>query len=332
MNKVKGIYLLNAADFDKIYGPDERRNIESLVDIYVPPQTAATVREDPAVLEDAEVIFSGWGLPAMDTEFLAAAAKLKAVFYGAGSIRKMVTDEFWAQGILITSAYAANAVPVIEFTLAQILLSLKRTWYYIFTARETNSYVPRQPVPGAYGSTVGLISLGMIGSGVARKLQQFDLHVIAYDPFATPEQAAELGVKLSSLDEVFERADVVSLHTPWLDETVDMIGGEHFARMKPNATFINSARGAIIREQEMIEVLQQRPDLWALLDVTYPEPPVPGSPLYTLPNVVLTPHIAGSLDNECRRMGRLMVDELGRYLRGEPLKWAISQEQARIMA
>jgi phosphoglycerate dehydrogenase-like enzyme len=332
MNKVKGIYLLNSTAFDQIYGPDERRDIESHVEIYAPLQTMASVRENPGVLNDAEVIFSGWGLPAMDAPFLAAAPNLKAVFYGAGSIRKMVTDDFWAREISISSAYAANAVPVIEFTLAQILLSLKRTWYYIFTARETNSYVPRQPVPGAYGSTVGLISLGMIGSGMARKLQQFDLHVIAYDPFVTTEQAAELGVELCPLDEVFERADVVSLHTPWLDETVGMIGGEHFARMKPDATFINTARGAIIREQEMIEVLQQRPDLWALLDVTYPEPPVAGSRLYTLPNVVLTPHIAGSLDNECRRMGRLMVDELGRYLRGEALQWAVSQEQARIMA
>ncbi len=111
-----------------------------------------------------------------------------------------------------------------------------------------------------------------------------------------------------------------------------MSRGEHFARMKRDATFINTARGAIVREDEMIAVLQARPDLWAILDITYPEPPAPGSPLYTLPNVVLTPHIAGSLDNECRRMGRLVVDELRRFLHGEPLQWSISREQAAIMA
>src|SRR5690606_8819626 len=115
------------------------------------------------------------------------------------------------------------------------------------------------------------------------------------------------------------RSDVVSLHSPWLPETVGMITGDHFRQMKPYASFINTARGAIIREAEMIAVLQDRPDLTALLDVTYPEPPAPGSPLYTLPNVVLTPHIAGSMDMECRRMGRYMVDELQRFLHDEPL-------------
>jgi phosphoglycerate dehydrogenase-like enzyme len=111
-----------------------------------------------------------------------------------------------------------------------------------------------------------------------------------------------------------------------------MITGAHLASMRPGATFINTARGAIVREGEMIEVLAGRPDLFAVLDVTYPEPPEPGSPLYTLPNVVLTPHIAGSMDRECERMGRYMVDELERYLAGEPLQWAISREEAANLA
>jgi len=111
-----------------------------------------------------------------------------------------------------------------------------------------------------------------------------------------------------------------------------MIRGSHFAAMKPGATFINTARGAVVREDEMIEVLRDRPDLYAILDVTDPEPPVPDSPLFTLPNVVLTPHIAGSLGPECRRMGRYMVEELQRYVAGRPLKWEISHERARILA
>ena len=332
MPKLKALYLLNEAAFDVIYGPDERADVAELVDVIAPLQTARNVADDPAILADVDVILSGWGMPTMDEAFLAAAPNLKAVFYGAGSIKKIVTDAFWARRIPITSAYAANAVPVIEYTLAQILLSLKRTWHYMFAIRAQGQYIPRTPVPGAYGSTVGLISLGMIGSGVAQKLQQFDVHVIAYDPFVTPARAAALGVELCSLEDVFRRADVVSLHAPWLDETVGMIQGDHFAAMKPDATFINTARGAIVREDEMIAVLQSRPDLWALLDVTYPEPPIPGSPLYTLPNVVLTPHIAGSLDNECRRMGRLAVEDLRKFVNGEALTWEIGREQAAIMA
>jgi phosphoglycerate dehydrogenase-like enzyme len=111
-----------------------------------------------------------------------------------------------------------------------------------------------------------------------------------------------------------------------------MITGVHLAAMKPGATFISTARGVVVREAEMIAVLQQRPDLYAVLDVTSPEPPEPGSALYTLPNAILTPHIAGSLDAECRRMGQYMVEELRHYIAGESLKWAITRKRAKVMA
>ncbi len=183
---------------------------------------------------------------------------------------------------------------------------------------------------GTYGSTVGLVSLGSIARYLLKLLQPFDLKVIAYDPYA--KQADFPDVELVSLDEVFRRADVVSLHTPWLPETEGLITGAHFAAMKPNSSFINTARGAIVREDEMIEVLQQRPDLTVLLDVTYPEPPEPNSALYTLPNVVLTPHIAGPLGGECRRIGELMLDELRGYLKDGSLSTEVYQEQLATMA
>jgi phosphoglycerate dehydrogenase-like enzyme len=102
--------------------------------------------------------------------------------------------------------------------------------------------------------------------------------------------------------------------------------------MKPGSTFINTARGAVVDEPALIEVFSRRPDLFAVLDVTYPEPPLPGSPLYTLPNIILTPHIAGSLHHECRRMGHYMVEELKRYLSGEPLLWSLTKEKAALLA
>ena len=125
---------------------------------------------------------------------------------------------------------------------------------------------------------------------------------------------------------------MASLHTPWLPETERLITGAHLASLKPYATFINTARGAIVREDEMIAVLQQRPDLVAVLDVTYPEPPAADSPLYTLPNVIITPHIAGSMQAECRRQGQYMIAELERYLAGQPLKYGLTRAKAAIMA
>jgi phosphoglycerate dehydrogenase-like enzyme len=329
---MKALFLLNADAYPKIYGPGQQAAIAELVDLYAPPQTAQSVVADPAVLHDAEIIFSGWGMPRMDETFLARCPNLKAVFYGAGSIKHCTTDAFWARAIPITSSYAANAVPVAEFTLAQILLCLKKTWQHALAIKATGAYEKRFAVPGGYGSTVGIIALGMIGRMVCEHLRRFDLNVIAYDPYVTQAEATQLGVTLVTLDELFQQADVVSLHAPWIEATVGMITGAHFARMKESATFINTARGAIVREAEMIDVLQARPDLLAVLDVTYPEPPVADSPLYTLPNVILTPHIAGSLDKECQRMGQIVVEELRRFLAGESLRWAISQQQAAIMA
>jgi phosphoglycerate dehydrogenase-like enzyme len=317
---------------EKIYGEEERAAVAGLADVYAPFQTGNSVAKNPGVLAEAEVILSGWGAPAMDGGFLAAAPNLRVVLYGAGSIRRVATPAFWERDLRITSAYAANAVPVSEYALTVILFSLKRGWHFAFSAQREKA-LPRQgQVPGAYGSTVGLVSLGMVGRLVRERLRPFDLRVVAYDPFVTPEEAHVLGVDLMSLEDLFASSDVVSLHVPLLPETEGMILGSHLASMKRNATLINTSRGAVVREAEMVEVLGERPDLWAVLDVTHPEPPEPDSRLFDLPNVVLTPHIAGSLGNECRRMGRLVVDELRRYVAGEPLKHEITRERAALMA
>jgi phosphoglycerate dehydrogenase-like enzyme len=329
---IKGLYILSADSFSKIYGTEEQAAIAEFVDIYAPPQTSKTIAEAKHLLADAEVIFSGWGAPKMDAAFLNLAPRLRAVFYGAGSVKGFVTDAFWDRNIRVTSAYAANAVPVSEYTLATVLLSLKQGWHYILSAK-TNRKMPRRiKTPGAYHRTVGIVSLGMVGRLVAERLRTFDLRLIAYDPYMDKTAADGLGVTLVLLEEVFRQADVVSLHTPWLKQTEGMITGQHFASMKHGATFINTARGAVVRENELIEVASRRPDLHFVLDVTHPEPPVEGSPLYSLPNVILTPHIAGSMDEECRRMGRYMVEELRRYVNGEDFRWGITREKAAVMA
>jgi phosphoglycerate dehydrogenase-like enzyme len=328
----KALYLLDSGAFEKIYGEEERAAVAGLADVYAPLQTGDSVAKNPSVLVEAEVILSGWGAPAMDGAFLAAAPNLRVVLYGAGSIRRVATPAFWERGVRITSAYAANAVPVSEYALAAILFSLKRGWHFAFSARREKALPGQGQVPGAYGSTVGLVSLGMVGRLVRERLRPFDLRVVAYDPFVTPEEAHALGVDLMSLEDLFASSDVVSLHVPLLPETEGMILGSHLASMKRNATLINTSRGAVVREAEMVEVLGERPDLWAILDVTHPEPPEPDSRLYDLPNVVLTPHIAGSLGSECRRMGRLVVEELRRYVTGEPLEHEITRERAALMA
>jgi phosphoglycerate dehydrogenase-like enzyme len=268
----------------------------------------------------------------MDEAFLEQAPKLEIVFYGAGSVRGFTTEASWKRGVRVVSAWTANGVPVAEYTLATTLFSLKRGWSFARRCREEKTFWRDQPVPGAYRSTVGLVSLGVIARHVCEMMKRFDIHLIAYDPFVSPEEAEALGVELVELDELFRRADVVSIHTPNLPETKKMITGELIGSMKENATLINTARGAVVDEPAMIEVLSRRPDLQAVLDVTFPEPPPPESPLYTLENVVLTPHIAGSVGPECRRMGDYMIAEFDRWIRGEELRYELTEEKVRRMA
>jgi phosphoglycerate dehydrogenase-like enzyme len=331
MAMLKGMYILNQDAYGWIYPQAIREAIGRLIDCQRDCYSQDAILKDPGLLKDVDVIFSGWGCPIFTRELLAAAPRLKAVFYGAGSIKYFVTDAFWERGIAVTSGYIANDIPVVMVTLAQILFCLKRGWQYAIQYRQERHPL-RLQAPGTYGATIGIVSLGAIGRMVVEALRPFDFKVIAYDPFVKSEDGGTLVVEMVSLDEVFRRSDVVSLHTPWLKETEGLITGAHLASMKPNSTFINTARGAVVRETEMLDVLARRPDLFAVLDVTYPEPPDPDSPLFTLPNVLLTPHIAGPIEGECARNGQFMLEELQRYLAGEPMKYAISRERAAIMA
>ncbi|XHR31162.1 MAG: hydroxyacid dehydrogenase [Chthoniobacteraceae bacterium] len=289
-------------------------------------------RESRELLRTAKVIFATWGMPMMDGDFLEAAPDLRAVFYAGGSVKTFVTDRVWERGIVISSAWEANAIPVAEYSLATILLSLKRFWHFSRAMRYEDPRLQDTPIPGAYRTKVGLVSLGAVGRATVRLLAAFDCRLFAYDPFLSAADANRLGVTLTSLEDLFRECDVISVHAPWLPETEGMIDGKLIASMKEGATLINTARGVVIAEAEMIAVLQERPDLSAVLDVTYPEPPAKDSVLRSLPNVVLTPHIAGSMGLEYTRVGGWLAAELRRYLNGEPLLHSVSRDMLAHMA
>lgn len=326
--KPKAIFLLDADAFADAYGRDEQRELATLVEFVAPPLTAQTWAEHRADLREVNVIFAGWGTPMMDAEFLGHFPALRAVFHAAGSVKNFSSEALWARGVRVTCAVAVNAIPVAEFTVAQVLFCLKHGWQRVREVREERRFRKEDDhMPGVYGSTVGLLSLSRTGRLVAGHLRRFDVRIIGYDPVIAPDEAAALGVRLCPLEEVFATADVVSCHTPLLPTTRHLLREAHFARMKPGATFINTARGPIVHEIELIAVLARRPDLFALLDVTDPEPPAKDSLLFSLPNVVVTPHIAGSLGPECLRLGRMMTEEVRRYIRGEPLIGEVFRDQ-----
>ncbi|MES2308439.1 MAG: hydroxyacid dehydrogenase [Verrucomicrobiota bacterium] len=332
MNKPKVLLIALKGAQPNVFPSTFMERLEKTSEPLSPPLEASEILSKPDLLHQTDYILGSWGMPTLDESLLHQMPNLKGVFYAAGSVKGFVTDAFWKKKIPLSAAAAANAVPVAEYTFAQIILSLKRFWHYSVGLRDAQKYQNPHQCFGCYRTTVGLISLGMIGRLVLEKLKTLDLHVIAYDPFYPKDLAEKQGIELVSLDELFERADVVSLHTPWLKETQGLIQKSHFLKMKVDATFINTSRGAVVHEEGMIEALQERPDLWALLDVTHPEPPVENSPIYTLPNIILTPHIAGSVGLECVRMSDWMHDELQRWLRGEKLVYEVTENQIARMA
>lgn len=324
--------ILSPEALASAYGEPVLDRLRSRVDRLTVITPGEAWREHAEDLRQTDAIFSGWGAPVMDDEFLRHAPRLQAVFYAGGSVRYFATEALWRRGIRLTTAQAVNAIPVAEYTVSALQLGLKRFWHYARLTRESRGFPAERPMPGAFGTTVGLISYGTISRRVRQKLRSHDLEVVVYDPFLSDDEARRDNVRKVGLDELFATADAISLHTPNLRETAHMIKGRHFELMKPGAFFLNTARGEVVDEPEMIAVLQRRPDLQVVLDVTAPEPPAADSALYTLPNVVLTPHIAGSVSRECLRLGQAMVDELERYRAGRPLEWEITADRAALLA
>ncbi len=321
-------FVLDPAALAMIYPPAVREQIERLVEMTGPPCTAADVQRDPSLLADVECLFSGWGSPVLSARLLDAAAELKVVFYGAGSVRAMMTDAAWGRGIQVTSAAAANAVPVAEFALAQVVMCLKRVWQQAFTLRQTHHWRQGPCGAGAYGSHVGVVSTGEIGRRVVARLADMDVQILAFDLHPDADLVRDCRVRYVGLAELFATCDVVTVHTPLLPQTVGMIDESLLRSMKPGASLINTARGPIVDHAALVRVLGERSDLLAVLDVTDPEPLVADHPLWNLPNVVLTPHIAGSRGDECARMGQWMVEDLRRYLAELPMRGRVCPDRA----
>jgi phosphoglycerate dehydrogenase-like enzyme len=330
---LKSLIIGDPVRLPTVYSQYERDQISELTDLVREPLSADEVLADLSILREVDVIFGTWGMPKMDPAVLDAAPNLKAIFYGAGTVKSFATEELFQRKVVVTNAYKANAVPVAEYCVATILFSLKLGWAHVRSLhlnrkwhRETDR------IAGAYDANIGLISLGAIGKKTLELLRPYDLNILVYSTSLSEEQAGKLGVRLATLEEIFKESDVVSLHTPSLPSTLKMIKPEHFRMMKANATFINTSRGAVVDQSGMVDVLRERTDLTAILDVTEPEPPEPGDPVFGLPNIFVTPHIAGSIGSECRRLGQTAIDECKRYLDNEPLQSPIQLEDLFRMA
>ena len=333
---MNAIFLSKQKDkLEAVYAPELRKTICHDADC----TSAIFCKEDilakPARFRDVKWIFSTWGMQEFtEEEIRSLLPKLEAVFYAAGSVQQFARP-FLRCGVKVFSAWMANAVPVAEYAVSQILLANKgfyATSRYMSAGDVSTARALAKHYPGNFDTPVGIIGTGAIGRLVCKLLKPYRIRVLACSLELTEDLAQELGVEISNIDTIFRTCQVVSNHLANNPATEGIYTRQHFASMLPYATFLNTGRGAQVVEADLIKVLQERPDLTAVLDVTHPEPPVADSPFYRLPNCILTPHIAGSYGDEVKRMGEYMLDEYKKYINGKNSPYEVTLKMLETMA
>lgn len=328
-------YNKTSAKIEEVYPQNVIIELRKLSDIDMTVYSKEDVLTSSDKFADVEYIFSTWDFePMSEEEIRKHLPSLKAIFYSAGTVQYFAKP-FLNCGIKVFSAWAANAVPVAEYTVAQIILANKG--YYLSAPIVKSKHYNEARnfflnYPGNFNVKIGIIGAGMIGKLVIQMLKAYRMDVLVFDPFLSDEKALELGVKKVELSELFSTCHVVSNHLANNAQTQGMLNRTHFAAMLPYATFLNTGRGAQIVEEDLIAVLRERSDLVAVLDVTNPEPPLEDSPFYTLPNCILTPHIAGSCGFEKYRMAEYMLEEYRNYTAGIPCKYEVTLKMLETMA
>lgn len=316
---------------ERVFGQGRRELLEQAAILHPTPVTSANFASRSRFLGDVEVLFSTWGMDADLAGKVKDLPNLKALFHAAGTVQAFARP-LLDKGITVVSAWAANAVPVAQFALSHILLGLKGWHRNVRDTRARPGHAAEAAAPGAFGETVGLLGCGMVGRRVAGLLRPFDLEVLVHDPHLPETGARALGVRKASLAEVFSQAYVVSNHLPDLPPTRGLLDRKLFASMRPGSVFLNTGRGATVAEADLAAVLAERPDLTAVLDVTFPEPAPPESPWHALPNVLLSSHIAGSNGNEVVRMADYCLEEFEAWKAGRPLRYQVTAAMLETMA
>ncbi|MEK7477005.1 MAG: hydroxyacid dehydrogenase [Candidatus Coatesbacteria bacterium] len=289
--------------------------------------------EAEALLAGADGVMTGWGSPALTAELLAKAPRIRILAHSAGTVKPFVSDALWARGITVTTASPVIAVAVAQFAVAMMIMGRKNVfelspqvaaggWWGLKGHRGPDEL---------RGSTVGLVGAGSVGREVLKLLPVFGARVLLSDPFVDAAAAKALGAEKVELDELFSRADVVSLHAPPLPATTHIVNAARLASMRDGALLVNTARGLLIDEAALVAELKRR-RIWAILDVTDPEPPQPGSILLGCPNLTLTPHIAGSVGRGRLELGATAAEELRRFFAGEPPLHPVRREDLAKMA
>lgn len=325
-SRLRILVSIPAPELSAFIPGETREALEELGDITVVAPADLQSREAfAAAAGEAEVFITAWGFPRLDAAHLALAPKLRCVLHAASSLHALVSDDFWEAGIPISQSGAAMAPAVAELSLSFTLSLLRRIEQFDHQLRAGEPWEDARTVRRAReisGARIGVVGASRTGRRYIDACRALGAEVDVYDPYLLASDP--LAARSTSLQELFSRSDVIAIHAPATRETEGLIGAAELALLAEGSSVVNTARATIVDMDALYsEVSSGRID--AALDVFDLEPLPTDDRWRSLQNVLLTPHIAGATVDSRRRAGRIVVDELRRFIAGDPLEHALAR-------
>lgn len=278
------------------------------------------------VIRDADIAVTSWGNTEMSKEILDCAPNLKLIAHGAGSVKPIVSEELFNRGIKVISCAEVLGKGVAETALG-FTISTSKNFYNLNNDIANGKWNEHySDIKELFELKVGVIGCGYAGTHYIHLMKNFDVEIIAYDPYLSAEQITAKGAVKVELEELLGESDIISIHAPSIPATDNMINAATLKLMKEDVIIINTARGALIDEKALYETMISGKIKYACLDVTNPEPPAPDMPLRYVPNCIMTPHLAGLANNGKFRLGVHIFNEIQNLLSGNSLRSEITQE------
>lgn len=336
MSTPRILSLVSPALYDRLFEPDVREMLHGIGEVTLQDDDSRWTSERLAgVIGDYDALLTCWGAPKLTPEVLEAAKRLKIVAHSAGTVKFFIDEDVLERGIRVSSASAAMAPAVAEFALIFTMLGLRPVHEYNEVMHnepekwEANG--AREFGPEIASSRIGVVGAGLVGRQYIAKVRALGAEVVVADPYLSDEDVATMGVERVDLPELMARCPIVVIHAPTTPETHHMIGEAELAAMPDGGFLVNTARSWVVDQDALLAELRSG-RLRAALDV-YDQEPLPADhPFRSLPNVILTPHVAGASGQTNRRQGLFAVEDLQRYFAGEPLAHEVTLERYRVLA
>jgi phosphoglycerate dehydrogenase-like enzyme len=329
------VALLLHPEIGKLVFPATVREELSVFAEILEPRGELRRREAARMLGEADGAVTSWKSPRLRAEMAGRADRLRIIAHAAGSVKKFVDAAFFERGVTVVNAAAAIAPSVGEMALALTLAGLRSIIRYDRDVKRGGFVKEAMVAPpdnrGLFGKRVGLIGFGRTAREFARLLEPFRCEIVTYDPYTDPARLESLGARAVPIDELLGTSDVVSLHCAYTPQSHHLLNTQRLARMKDGCLLVNTARGNLIDETALAGELRSG-RISAALDVTVVEPLPAGADLSTLPNVVLTPHIAGPTHDRLPELGRSAVNDLRLFFSGQPPDNVVTPEMLATMA